>query len=81
MSADAPMNGLFVMTDQHQAMGTGYENHAQALTPNMDRLAWDGARFRHGCRTAAIGKRHLPAQPRQGADESNTIRDCSPCGR
>lgn len=46
-----PMNVLFVMTDQHQAMCTGYEGHKQAITPHMDRLAAEGMQFRH-CYTA-----------------------------
>ncbi len=110
------MNVLFVMTDQHIAGCTGYENHPHALTPNMDRLAASGVRFRHcytanpictptrvsilsgqychnhgyfgldgptparlpsflghfkqhGYRTAAVGKLHLPNQPREWARE------------
>jgi arylsulfatase len=43
----APMNAVFVVSDQHQAQCTGYEGHAHAITPNMDRLAADGVRFRH----------------------------------
>ena len=46
-----PLNVLFVMTDQHIAGATGYEGHAQAITPNMDRLAKEGTWFRH-CYTA-----------------------------
>jgi len=42
-----PFNVLFVVSDQHLATCTGYEGHPQALTPNMDRLASEGVRFRH----------------------------------
>ncbi len=51
MDQAKPMNVLFVMADQHQAKCTGYEGHSQAITPNMDRLAKSGMRFRH-CYTA-----------------------------
>jgi choline-sulfatase/uncharacterized sulfatase len=38
-------NVLLVIADQHLATCTGYEGHPQALTPNLDRLAREGARF------------------------------------
>ena len=40
------MNVVHVIADQHQAACTGYEHHPQAITPNMDRLAASGVRFR-----------------------------------
>ena len=39
------MNVLHILSDQHQAACMGCEGHAQALTPNMDRLASEGMRF------------------------------------
>ena len=39
------MNVLHILSDQHQAACMGCEGHAQALTPNMDRLASEGTRF------------------------------------
>ena len=39
------MNVLHILSDQHQAACMGCEGHAQALTPNMDRLASKGMRF------------------------------------
>ncbi|MBI1336612.1 MAG: sulfatase-like hydrolase/transferase [Phycisphaera sp.] len=42
-----PLNILEVISDQHQAACTGYEGHPQAITPNMDRLAAMGTRFRY----------------------------------
>ncbi|MEM8737049.1 MAG: sulfatase-like hydrolase/transferase [Planctomycetota bacterium] len=109
-------NVVLIMTDQHNAACTGYENHPQALTPHLDRLAEQGTRFRHaytpnpiclptrvsllsgqycqnhgyygltgptpthlpsflghfrahGYATAAIGKLHLPKDPRGWARE------------
>lgn len=41
------MNVLLIMTDQHQAQCTGYENHPQAITPNLDRLAGQSLQCRH----------------------------------
>lgn len=40
------MNVLLIMSDQHQAACAGYEGHPQAITPNLDRLAAEGTRFR-----------------------------------
>lgn len=40
-------NILFVLSDQHLATCMGCEGHSQAITPNMDRLAREGVRFRH----------------------------------
>jgi len=39
------LNVLYVISDQHQAACMGHEGHAQAITPNMDRLASQGVRF------------------------------------
>ncbi len=40
-------NVLFIMSDQHQAACMGHEGHPQAITPNLDRLAAQGVRFRN----------------------------------
>ncbi len=40
------MNVLHVISDQHIASCVGAEGHPQAITPNMDRLAREGVRFR-----------------------------------
>ena len=42
-----PLNVLHIIADQHQAEVLGCAGHAQALTPNLDRLAGDGVRFAH----------------------------------
>jgi len=39
------MNILMVLADQHNATQLGCAGHAQALTPNFDRLAANGVRF------------------------------------
>lgn len=41
------MNVIEIISDQHQARCMGCEGHAQAITPNMDRLAREGVRFTH----------------------------------
>ena len=41
------MNVLLIIADQHLASCTGYEGHPQVITPNLDRLAREGVRFRH----------------------------------
>ena len=41
------MNVVEIISDQHQARCMGCEGHAQAITPNMDRLAREGVRFTH----------------------------------
>ncbi len=40
-------NVLHIISDQHQAEAAGYEGHRQAITPNLDRLAAEGVRFRN----------------------------------
>lgn len=40
-------NVLEIISDQHMADCMGAEGHPQAITPNMDRLAENGVRFRH----------------------------------
>lgn len=39
------MNVLFLISDQHQAGLMGCEGHAQAITPNLDRLSAQGMRL------------------------------------
>lgn len=39
------MNVLHIIADQHQASLMGCAGHAQAITPNLDRLAREGVRF------------------------------------
>ncbi len=41
------MNLLLITSDQHLATCLGHEGHPQVLTPNLDRLAGQGVRFRH----------------------------------
>lgn len=41
------MNVLLLIADQHLATCVGAEGHPQAITPNLDRLASEGVRFRH----------------------------------
>lgn len=43
--ADRP-NVLFILSDQHNAKCLGHENHPDAITPHLDRLAREGVRFR-----------------------------------
>ena len=40
-----PMNLLFILSDEHQREVTGCYGNRIVKTPNMDRLARDGARF------------------------------------
>lgn len=40
-------NILFLMSDEHRADVTGYEGNPVILTPNLDRLAATGVRFRN----------------------------------
>lgn len=40
-------NILFLMTDQQRGDCIGAEGHPAVLTPNLDRIASEGARFRH----------------------------------
>ena len=40
-------NVLHIISDQHQADIRGCAGHAQAITPNLDRLAGEGVRFAH----------------------------------
>ena len=42
-----PTNVLHIIADQHQAGLMGCAGHAQAITPNLDRLARKGVRFSH----------------------------------
>ncbi len=39
------MNVLHILSDQHAAHLLGCENHAQVMTPHLDRLAAEGTRF------------------------------------
>lgn len=41
------MNVLLIVADQHLATCLGSEGHPQVITPNLDRLAEEGVRFRH----------------------------------
>jgi choline-sulfatase/uncharacterized sulfatase len=41
------LNVLFIVADQHLATCLGCDGHPQVLTPNLDRLARSGVRFRH----------------------------------
>ena len=41
----AQPNILFLMTDQHRGDCLGCEGHPVVRTPNLDRLATEGARF------------------------------------
>lgn len=41
-----PTNLLIIMTDEHNPKVTGYEGHPIIQTPNMDRLAAAGTRFK-----------------------------------
>ena len=45
--AAAPMNVLWIMTDQHQADCLGFMGHPLVKTPNLDKLAQRGAWFRN----------------------------------
>jgi len=45
MPGERTLNVVEVIADQHQASCMGCEGHAQAITPNMDRLAEGGVRF------------------------------------
>lgn len=38
-------NVLFILSDQHNAKVLGHKGHPNALTPNLDRMAGEGARF------------------------------------
>lgn len=46
MSAGSRPNILLIFTDQHKASVTGYEDHPDVSTPNLDRLASEGTQFR-----------------------------------
>lgn len=43
--ADSP-NVLFIISDQHNAKVLGHEHHPDVETPNLDRMAMEGARCR-----------------------------------
>lgn len=47
INMNTPFNVLHIISDQHQAEVMGCAGHAQAVTPNLDRLAGDGVRFTH----------------------------------
>lgn len=57
-AADSGINGRFnvihILADQHQAAQTGYEGNHQVITPNLDRLAAQGMRFRRTYTQAPI---------------------------
>jgi arylsulfatase len=42
------VNLLLIMTDQHRGDCLGCDGHPAVKTPNLDRLAAEGVRFRHG---------------------------------
>jgi choline-sulfatase len=49
-AADRKPNLLFIMADDHAGYVLGAQGNRRALTPNLDRLAAEGARFaRHHC--------------------------------
>jgi len=48
------MNVLFILSDQHNAANTGCYGHPLAVTPNLDRLARQGARFDHAYSSCPI---------------------------
>ena len=71
-------NILFITSDQHRADSLGYAGHPCVDTPHLDRLAWQGVRFRQshsGCplcipaRTSLITGReaHTNGMPAYGA--------------
>jgi arylsulfatase A-like enzyme len=46
-AAEKPINLLFLMTDQHHYAALGCAGNAAVKTPNLDRLAAQGARWSH----------------------------------
>ena len=49
-----PANLLFIISDQHQASAMGCAGHPLVQTPNLDRLAAEGARFTNAYTNCAI---------------------------
>ena len=49
-----PNNLLFIISDQHQAAAMGCAGHPIVQTPNLDRLAAGGTRFRNAYTNCAI---------------------------
>ncbi|MCY3779716.1 MAG: sulfatase-like hydrolase/transferase [Chloroflexi bacterium] len=49
-----PKNLLFIISDQHQAAAMGCAGHRIVRTPNLDRLAAGGTRFRNAYTNCAI---------------------------
>jgi len=52
--AERPPNILILMTDQQRADCMGCAGHPQIRTPNMDRLAAEGALFTHACTVSPV---------------------------
>jgi len=50
----APPNIIFLLTDDQRWDAMGAMGNEQILTPNMDRLAYDGIRFQHAYVTTPI---------------------------
>jgi len=48
------VNVLLIAADQHLATCLGSEGHPQVLSPNLDRLAGEGVRFRHAYAQSTI---------------------------